>query len=363
MRGDDWLARWLRVWEKKRGTRRTGSKLVGTLGEALFSATLFVLGGVSLTALLVLRALPIEHPFPPGFGFWVMVIVLSSFMLLGGGGVLWTWLNAGTSPERRSALAKRAAAIGPKTTTAPQQLQLPCIPSDANLTNSPGVKQRYRLPEVQSPAWRLILAMVFCIIWTASAALLSGMAVLSFVKGQPEYFLAIFAIPFLVISGWSIRDMLRQWSVYAGVGPTHVEISDHPLKPGGKYWVYVSQSGRVTMKALAVHLVCEECATFRQGTDIRIEQKRVFNRQIDRRTDFRITPDEPLELETRLEIPTDAMHSFQSEHNAINWKLVIHGEAGAWPSFERCFPIIVYPRYDGKQDHHRTTDLAQNLPS
>ncbi|MCL4203086.1 MAG: hypothetical protein KJ000_11345 [Pirellulaceae bacterium] len=357
------MARWLRVWEKKRGTRRTGSKLVGTLGEILFSATLFVLGGVSLMALLASQAIPALQPFRPGFGFWVMVLVLSSFMLLGGGGVLWTWLHAGTSPERRSAIAKRAASLDLTADPTAQRLRLPSIPSDANLTNSPGIKQRYRLPVVQSPAWRLMFATVFCVVWNVSAAILVVVAVSGFLRNDPEWFLTIFTIPFLVVGGWSVYDFVRQWLLHAGIGPTNVEISDHPLQPGRGYLVYLSQSGRLAMKALAVNLVCEEAATYRQGTDIRIEHKRVFDRQIYRQTDFRIEPGKAFEHELRLEIPADAMHSFQSEHNAINWKLVIHGEADAWPPFERCFPIIVYPRYDGHEDTDRTADLAQDLPS
>jgi hypothetical protein len=357
------LARWLRLWEKKRGTRRTGSKLVGTLGEVLFSATLFVLGGVSLAALLASQAVPVTQAFRPGFGFWVMVIVLSSFMLLGGGGVLWTWLHAGNSPERRSVLARRAAALDPTSESSSPRPRLPCIPSDANLTNSPGVKQRYRLPVVQSPAWRLTFAIIFCIIWNASAVILTVIAVTSFTGSAPEWFLTIFTIPFLGIGSWSIYDLVRQWSSYAGIGPTNVEISDHPLHPGGEYLVHVSQSGRLGMKALAVHLVCEEAATYRQGTDIRIERRRVFDRQIDRQTEVRITPGAPLELEIRLGIPPDAMHSFQSEHNAVNWMLTVHGEADAWPAFERCFPIIVYPRNDGPKNTDRTADLAPDLPS
>jgi len=354
------LARWLRVWEKKRGGRRTGSKLVGTLGEALFSAALFVLGGVSLAALLASQTIPVSQTFRPGFGFWVMVLVLSSFMLLGGGGVLLTLFQVGASPERRSALAKRAAAFDLTGAPSTQRPRFPNIPSDANLTNSPGVRERYRLPIVQSPAWRLVFATLFCLIWNVSAVILVAFAANSFLHDRPEWFLTIFTIPFLVIGGWAILDFVRQWLVHAGIGPTNVEISDHPLQPGRSYSLYLSQAGHLTMKTLAVNLVCEEAATYRQGTDVRTEQKHVFDRQVYRQTDFRISPGEPFEREVRLEIPPEAMHSFQSEHNAINWKLVVHGEADAWPPFERSFPIIVYPHYDGNEDAHRTVDRHED---
>ncbi|HMC11219.1 MAG TPA: hypothetical protein VKH44_08005, partial [Pirellulaceae bacterium] len=41
--------------------------------------------------------------------------------------------------------------------------------------------------------------------------------------------------------------------------------------------------------------------------------------------------------------PPTAMHSFQSPHNLVRWKLVVRGEAETWPLFERGFPIVVYP--------------------
>jgi len=351
------VPRLFRLWGKKRGNRRTGSKLVGTVGEALFLATLFILGCISLSALIASQTFSPSPRFEPGFGFWVMVLVLGSFVLLGGGGVIWTVFQVGASAERRSALAKRAATIDlTGKVGVDRQEKLPCIPSDANLTNSPGVKLRYRLPVVQSPAWRLMFAAAFCLIWNASGAVLVVFAVKSFLAGRPEWFLTIFTIPFLVIGGFAIYDFARQMLIHTGIGPTNVEISDHPLRRGGKYDVYLSQAGRLWMKTLAFSLVCEEAATYRQGTDIRTERKSVFNRQVFRETDFSINPGIPFEHSCSIEIPGDAMHSFQSEHNAVNWKLVILGEADAWPSYERSFPIIIYPHHVGDKNNDGTAD-------
>ena len=338
------MPRLFRLWEKKRGNRLTASKLVGTAGEALFSAVLFVLGCVSLSALIASQALAPTPRFEPGFGFWLMVLVLGSFILLGGGGVIWIVFQVRASAERRSALARKAASLD-LSGSAPDHRneKLPSVPSDANLTNSPGVKLRYRLPVVQSPAWRLLFSAAFCVVWNASAVVLVVLAVKSFLADDPEWFLAIFTVPFLVIGGFAIYDFVRQMLLHTGIGPTNVEISDHPLRRGGRYGVYLSQTGRLWMKTLALDLVCEEAATYREGTDVRTERRAVFKRQIFRRTDFSIEPGMPFEQECTIEIPHDAMHSFQSEHNAVNWKLVVFGEAEGWPPFERSFPMILYP--------------------
>ena len=51
----------------------------------------------------------------------------------------------------------------------------------------------------------------------------------------------------------------------------------------------------------------------------------------------------PYEHECDLEFPTDVMHSFQSDHNAVQWRLVVHGVVEKWSNYERVFPIVVYP--------------------
>jgi len=324
------------------------------VGEILFSSVLFVLGLLSLTALILSQSMSAVPRFPPGFGFWVLILVLSSFVLLGGGGVVWTVLHASVTRERRSSLARRAASLdlrGSADSKEPDRVVYPSIPSDANLTNSPGVKLSYRLPVVQSPAWRLIFASVFGLIWNVSAAVLAFFALKSILGGQPEWFLVLFMVPFVAVGGWLVRDFVRQMLIHTGIGPTHVEISAHPLRPADTCQVCVSQGGHLTMRSLTLSLVCEEAATSQQGTDLRTEIKVVFERQLFRQTDFHIDPGLPFEHQCSVEIPAHAAHSFRSEHNAINWKLVVRGEVESWPPFERAFPVIVYPAHDDPEAH------------
>jgi hypothetical protein len=173
--------------------------------------------------------------------------------------------------------------------------------------------------------------------------------------------MTVFTGLFVVIGGWAIYDFVRQMLLHTGIGPTNVEISDHPLSPAGAYEVYLSQGGHLAMSTLSLSLVCEETATFREGTNIRTETKRVFDRQIFRRTSFLIEPGVPFEQACSLQVPEDAMHSFQSEHNAVNWRLVVRGEAETWPPYERCFPVIVYPAHDGNDNTHRAPHRRADL--
>ena len=92
------VARSFRLWGKKRGDRRTGSRLIGSLGEAIFFGVLFLLGILALT---VVATSQIIHPTPEvyqvGFGFWLLILVLGSFVVIGSGGLVFTVLHVGAS--------------------------------------------------------------------------------------------------------------------------------------------------------------------------------------------------------------------------------------------------------------------------
>jgi hypothetical protein len=140
-----------------------------------------------------------------------------------------------------------------------------------------------------------------------------------------------------------IVALVRQLLVATGIGATVAEISDHPLWPGRAYQVFVSQSGNLQVNSLRVLLVCEEAATYRQGTSNRTETKRVFEQELFRNEAFEIHKGLPYELRCDVRVPADAMHSFEASHNNVHWKLLVQGDVAGWPDYERDYPIIVMP--------------------
>jgi hypothetical protein len=120
-------------------------------------------------------------------------------------------------------------------------------------------------------------------------------------------------------------------------------VSDLPLAPGREYQAVVAQHGQVAVRSLELSLVCEEEATFTQGTDVRREIREVYRQLLWQREGFRLAPGQPFLEHCLFRVPQTAMHSFQSPHNAVRWKLVVRGESAAWPLFERDFPLVVYP--------------------
>ena len=101
--------------------------------------------------------------------------------------------------------------------------------------------------------------------------------------------------PLQSIGWWSFRFFLAQLRQHAGVGPTIVEISNHPLYPGEQYRMFVSQMGRLKLKRLTVQLTCEEETFYRQGTDVRVERYEAFTQVLCKHRDVLVDPQAPWE--------------------------------------------------------------------
>jgi hypothetical protein len=99
----------------------------------------------------------------------------------------------------------------------------------------------------------------------------------------------------------------------------------------------------LTIDSFEVSLICEERVTYRQGTDTRVESRRVYDEMIYSRQKIETQPALPFETKLAVEIPPASMHSFKAEHNEIIWRIVVRGRVAGWPDYERGFPVIVHP--------------------
>lgn len=425
------MARRLRYYEKKRGDRWTGSKTLGSAGEALFFAILLVLGCAGLVAWVVFLVVPewrVNHAFvkntctvlnqrvveeeseegtsyrpeiyvrhrvdgkpysvwtdaignayssgradaeatverfSPGEQYvcwydpadpyvvvllrgynwwpWLVLIIPVSFIVVGGGGFLYSVVHWGKSAERRAAMARGGTQREALRLNGRGRREFPYIPEDSDITSSPGTTLKFRLPIRRSPGWALFGVFLACLLWNGIVSVFVVSAIRGHLRGEFDWSLTLFVIPFVLVGVALIVLLIRQLLLTTGLGPTLVEISDHPLYPGEACRLFVSQWGRLRMKSLEVLLVCEEAATYRQGTDTRAETREVYRREVFRREGFEVHRGLPFEAECGLAVPAVAMHSFKADHNEINWKVVVRGDAVGWPDYERAFPIIVHP--------------------
>ena len=325
--------RHFRWWEKKRGSRQTGSTWWGGAGETLFFASLFLVGVAALTQLIWFRVMGRTGAFvTSNWGLLLSVLVLGSLILVGAIGAIYSVVVAGTTAERRAAIAKRATdseLLQDAQHSSP--IDYPSIPDDANWKNSPGIRLAYRLPSATSTSWRLVVVASFCMLWNGAVAVL---AVLAFNEGDKFSGWSLFdphawslfrfvVICYAVIGIVTTRKLFQMLYTAAKIGPTSVEVSSLPLYPGEKYRVFLSQAGHLKIDWLELRLVCDEEVSYSDGTDTRAEVSRVYDEVVFHQEDFEIVPSQSFQHESPLLVPESAMHSFVAKHNAVTWKLVV----------------------------------------
>ncbi len=348
------MAKWVRLWGKKRGTRMSGWWVVGSVSEAAFFGALLLLGILSLTTTVAWQLFwPESTILRIGFGFWLMVISSSSFIVIGLTGFILQVSQTLASPELRSTLVDKAKREHKRRADGVESnIDVLNLPSLRELTDSPGTRLAYRLAHQAGERTPMVLCTLFATAWNSMLMILISISVLNHASGNPDWFLSAILIPFGVVSYITTRWFFRLFRRHAGIGPTAVEISDLPLLPGRTYQLYLCQYGRVRFSELFVRLIGYEESTYQQGTDLRTE--RVEMARIDaqfrggnseKTTDILVAePEKPLELDCQITLPNDMMHSFQGQNNAVVWKIVVQGDAVKWPSFCRSFPVVVYPR-------------------
>ena len=321
----------------------TGSWMVGRIGEAMFFAALCLLGVLSFTTVVVWQLIsPDTQLYRVGFGFWVLVVSSFSFIVLGGVGFFYRILRVVVSEERRQAMVNQAADLS-RDSKRRRTFLPPMIPSLRPFTDSPGTKLAYRLSGTRPEVAPLMLSSAFALAWNVLVAVFLAFAISGIFRGKPDWYL-ILCFPFFgTASYFATTWFFRNFRRALGAGQTTVEINELPIVVGGQYSLVVVQYGRLILKKICVSLVCSEQVTYLQGTDIRTEQHEVYRKILLERARCRIDFGMPLELECSFNVPTDVMHSFQSPHNAVIWKIVVEGEAHRWPLYCRNFPVVLYP--------------------
>jgi len=277
----------------------------------------------------------------------LLFILPVAFVLIGSARLIYLVFLVGRSAERRSALVQKAVQLAPFEPPNKALADYPAIPGGLNLTDSPGTTLAFRLPISSTPSWIMAVTWTVSLIWNGIVAWLSVVAIRGHLQGQHDWPLTVFASVFAVAGVVLIVYAVRQSMVTTGIGPTLVEISEQPLRPGAEYKLFVSQTGRLRLRRFEVSLVCEEEATYRHGTDTRKESCRVSDQTVFEQEDFEVVRGLPFEVNCSVLLPEHVMHSFKSAHNEVNWRFIVRGQVSGWPDFERSFPVLVYPGTNG----------------
>lgn len=342
---------------KKRGNRQTVSHAWGSLGEAVFYLLLLVGGAAHATVVVVglfwpgwrLGLWPAEAgpagavPPAPTVWLWLLNLFLPTALLsIGASGTYRLLSVLGKSEERRAAAVTIPDLLEPVAGPS-EEPGYPTVPTCDNVTNSPGTVLEYRLPLESPETWTLLGIGVFALLWNSVLVVLAVSAGVDLAGGRTDWLLLALVTFFASVGIASLVVFVRTAITAAGVGPTQLEISAMPMRPGGRYEVLISQSGSGTFTSLTISLEQEERATFRQGTDTRTERRLVLAKEISTWHAIELSPASRFEARCNFSLPPDLMHSFSSTHNSVDWRFVVRAVPSHRPAVTRVFPAIVFP--------------------
>lgn len=190
-----------------------------------------------------------------------------------------------------------------------------------------------------SPIGKLIGIIIVCLFWNGIVSVFVWQVIKGFQRGDPEWFLTIFMIPFVLV-GLGLVCAVGYFGLALTNPRPKLIVNSDAVPIGGKLDVQWELSGRVgTIQRLRIELEGREVATYRRGT----------RSYTDRETFARI----PIAESTgRPEIraghasatvPPDTIHSFEASNNKIIWTLQVHGEIARWPDMKEQFEFRVLP--------------------
>jgi hypothetical protein len=190
-----------------------------------------------------------------------------------------------------------------------------------------------------SPRTAFIVALLACLFWNGITGMFVAQVVNSFLEGDPEWFLAVFMTPFVLVglalvgaTGYTFLSLFNP--------QPELTLNRQAAPLGGLLQIRWEFRGSVRrIRTFKLSLKGEEKATYRRGTDTHTDTQTFFE-HVFYEADH---PDHIATGEAEFEIPPDSMHSFSASNNEIVWTLNVQGDIPSWPDVSLSFPIQVTP--------------------
>ncbi len=339
----DILSRW--SWP-----RRVTAHMWGNATEAIFAVLLMAVGMVVLTWCTASQFLgdadwDVGALVRRGLG-----VALSGIMVLIGGFRLTRvlYLNS-SSPEQRSRFVQRAWESDYLRPFELTSTDLPAVPRLAVGRIVPGERLRYRLVGIALSRGRWLGLAAFALGMLGVCTVLVAVIWDQWeVLARERWLMTLGVLGVLVaVTGlllWKTgRDLVEQIQL----GRTVVELSQHPLLPGGPSQIFFQQVGEIRLDSLQLVLECREQATYQQGTDVVTHRHTVYEQTLWEQQKVQLSDREPRD-QFEFEVPAAAMHSFSSANNQILWRIIVKGVKQGCREFRREFPILVLPTSAGR---------------
>ncbi len=254
------------------------------------------------------------------------------FVLIGAGGLLYVPKSGRQAkpPWRagvRSLRVRDRAAMAAAASTGPS----------AWTTEDDGPKE---LKSAASPLGKFIGGILVAAFWNGIVSVFVWQAVEGWVRHRPDWMLTIFMVPFVLIGLGMIGFVGYAFLGLFNPRPRLV-VTPGAVRLGNSFEVRWELRGRTSvLQRLRIHLEGSEEAKYRRGTKT-VTDKSVFATVEVANTTDRVSLNAG---QARVTVPPELMHSFESTHNKILWKLRVHGDIPRWPDIKEEFPVTILPR-------------------
>ena len=277
---------------------------------------------------------------------WLVLSIPISLVVAGVVGLTKSFADTQTSLERRSDKMLASGGLKWLGDAASRESLASALPDADRVNDSPGVRLAYRLPMDGAESWRVFGMATLCVMWNLLAGVLAYQlaAAGSWSIGLRLALVLLVVATLAAMGAWLVHTLWRDARSVGGAGVTQAELSQHPLRPGDRCRGVLFQSGYLRVRSLTVSLVCEEIATYRQGTDARTATVETRRELLHQARFVKSALGKPYECEFEVALPPDAPHSFVSPHNEVRWSLEVAVGSPGWPNILRRYRLCVYPR-------------------
>ena len=223
-------------------------------------------------------------------------------------------------------------------------------PGQTAFPNAGGASRETRaLKAKASPIGKLLGTLFVACFWNGIVSVFLGQLIQSFRQHRPEWFLAIFLVPFVLI-GLGLIGLVG-YTFLALFNPRpRLRVTPGAVPLGGTLEVKWELSGRTrVLRQLHIFLEGREEAQYRRGT------RTYHDKSVFATLDLVQTRD-VLAMQSgqaRLTIPPNLMHSWTAPSNKILWVIQVHGDIARWPDVKVEFPLTVLPKPLTSPPHER----------
>lgn len=273
---------------------------------------------------------------------WLVLSIPLSLIAIGGIGLVRTFVSTQSSPERRSAHETSGLDFSQFEPGNPRPTIASGLPPVEKIDDSPGVEQLHRLPIDGAGGWRVAGMATLCGVWNLLVALFVYQIGVDYLSVGIRIAMAVLIAGPLAYVGW--RMTLSTWQDAGASGSTtRIEVDRHPLVCGETAKATLLQYGPRRLRGLVVSLICEEIATYRQGTDSRTAVVETFRKQLAHERRLDVAVDETIRIDFEIRTPAAGPHSFVSPNNEVRWMVEVVATTQSRGELHQRFPLCVYP--------------------